>query len=239
MKLKKKIIDKLYQFRRNRYLCVDTNHYPVVQYGNEYGGFFIYDKDIKKEAHPIVYSFGIGEDLSFSESLERISPLLSIYAYDPTPKAIKFVQSHELYRNEHFHFFTYGLSDKDESTLFFLPKNEKYVSGSAEFHDELESVGVDVEMRSLNTILKYNGHNHINLLKMDIEGSEFKVVESLNKIDAKIDQICMEVHDRFFNDGIKKLQALVSTMRNMGYLLVYISASKEELTFLRDESITY
>lgn len=45
------------------------------------------------------------------------------------------------------------------------------------------------------------GHNEIDILKMDIEGSEFKVIDNmmnphLEMIDFQI--LCVETHERFF-----------------------------------------
>ena len=221
-----------YVLRRKRYLKVDSDQYGVSQYGNDYGGFQIYDKDIKKKENAIVYSFGIGEDLSFSEDLmKKFAP--QIFAFDPTPRSIKYVKSHELSRNVKFSFSPIGLSDKDEKTRFYLPINHAFVSGSAVAREGLEIEGVDVTMECLNTISKKNGHAYIDLLKMDIEGSEFKVIEALKDNGLDIKQICMEIHDEFFNDGIKKLRRALKTMRELGYILISVSGRGTELTFLK------
>ena len=212
-------------------LSSKANKYEKKQYGNEYGGFIVCDEKLNNHSDIIVYSFGIGEDLSFSEALmNSFSP--NIYAYDPTPRSIMYVNKHSLSKNGKFHFFPFGLSDKDEKTQFFLPINETWVSGSAESGDHLKKVGIDVEMKRLNSILQKNGHNHVDLLKMDIEGSEFKVIDALRNCCASIDQICVEIHDRFFDDGYKRLQKLLHTMKDRKYQLVAIK-NFEELTFVK------
>ncbi|SEA92472.1 methyltransferase, FkbM family [Prevotella sp. tc2-28] len=208
--------------------------YPISRYGNDYGGFFIFDNQLKqKKGNVIVYSFGIGEDLSFSDSI--ISSMVpEIYAYDPTPKAIDFVNKHKLSNNPHFHFFPYGLSDKDEKVKFYLPSDDfPDISGSAEYYDGLKKVGIDVQMHCLNTIFKKNGHSHVDILKMDIEGTEFKVIENLKKCDADIDQICVEVHHRFFKNGERLFFKLLITMYIRGYILISISDDIQELTFVK------
>ena len=193
----------------------------------------VYDEDLKKKPSPIIYSFGIGEDLSFSEDLMKAcSP--EIFAFDPTPMAIQFVQNHELIKNSHFHFSSIGLSDKDEKATFFIkPKGAKDVSGSIIPRKNLMKDGIEVTMECIKTISKKNGHTGIDLLKMDVEGSEFKVVDGLKDCDVSINQICLEVHDRFFKDGIRQLKKLLFTMRTMGYILISVSRKKDELTFLK------
>lgn len=42
--------------------------YSFIKCGSEYGGFSVADI-FKNDESPIVYSFGIGEDLSFSEAV--------------------------------------------------------------------------------------------------------------------------------------------------------------------------
>lgn len=229
----KRAVNLVYRIKRWPYIKTDSDKYKLHRYGNNYGGFMVYDEDLKKSPHPIIYSFGIGEDLSFSEELmNTFSP--EIYAFDPTPKAIQFVKNHELSKNSSFHFSPIGLSDKDETTTFFIkPEGAKDVSGSVIPRKNLMKEGIEVNMECIKTISKKNGHTYIDLLKMDVEGSEFKVVEGLKECDVAINQICLELHDRFFNDGIKLLKELLATMRSMGYILISVSGKKDELTFLK------
>lgn len=223
-----------YTMARRKYLQVDINNYQVSVYGSLFSGFRVCESHLKMDSDPIVYSFGIGEDLSFSEALmDKISP--QIFAYDPTPRAIAYVKNHALFKNEKFHFFPYGLSDKDEVTDFFLPIDEKVdVSGSAIHCHHLKEESIEVKMRCMNSIIQENGHNHIDLLKMDIEGSEFDVIDGLRECVVPIYQICLEIHDRFFDDGLDKLRKSIATLREMHYLLISVSYSEQELTFIRE-----
>lgn len=222
-----------YIIKKRRMLKLDTCSYKVHRYGNEYGGFMVYDDILKRNKGSIVYSFGIGEDLSFSEAL--INTLdVEIYAYDPTPQSIKYVRQHRLYGRPNFHFTEVGLSDKDEVTKFYIkPEGAADVSGSVIPRPKLMKDGIEVKMECINTISKKNGHAAIGLLKIDIEGSEFKVIERMKDWKILPDQICMEVHDRFFENGIEMLRKIVECLRSMGYILIYVSFRGDELTFIR------
>ena len=222
-----------YSIKRRKYLKLDTKEYTVCLYGILYNGFRVCDTFLKSVPIPIVYSFGIGEDLSFSDQLmKNVSP--QIYAYDPTPRAIEYVKHHSLYQSESFHFFPYGLSDKDELSTFYLPVNDSHdCSGSVISCDHLKGQIINVEMKCLNTIIRKNRHTRIDLLKLDIEGAEFQVINSLKDCDVPIYQICMEIHDRFFDNGLEKLKDCLVTLRNMDYQLIAISYSEQELTFIR------
>ena len=236
--IRKIIARRIRKMKRRICLSLDSRRYPLTEYGDGCG-YWVYDKVLASKKDQIVYSFGIGSDLSFSEALlNRFGDDgMQVYAFDPTPKSIAYVKNHALSGNAHFHFYPFGLSDQDETVQFFLPEDEVGISGSSDFRKGLKKVSIDVQMRRLNTLLDMNGHSHIDLMKMDIEGSEFKVVADLRNCKATIDQICIEVHDRFYPDGIERLKGLLSTLKGMGFLLVAVSGSKLELTFVhRDQN---
>ena len=224
---------RLYKRKKRRLLRVMTTTYNVTKYGNDYGGFYVYDDSLRRSSHTIVYSFGIGTDLSFSEAiLEKLRGAI-IYAFDPTPKSIDYVKNHSLNSNPRFRFCSFGLSDVDGTEKFYLPRNDNYVSGSIEHRGDLNNEAVIVDMRSLASIAKDNNHSHIDLLKMDIEGSEFKVIESFRNCNVTIDQICVEIHDRFFADGLQRLGKMLQTLRSLGYILISVSEGLDEVTFIK------
>ena len=75
-------------------------------YGNEYGGFYVCPVFINENS--IVYSFGIGEDISFDKALIDIHGC-HVFGFDPTPKSIDWIKSQKL--PENFNFYEYGLGD--------------------------------------------------------------------------------------------------------------------------------
>lgn len=53
-------------------------------------------------------------------------------------------------------------------------------------------------MKRLTDIVQELGHSHIDILKIDIEGSEYKILDSILSAPVQIDQILIEIHERFF-----------------------------------------
>ena len=199
----------------------------LKKYGSEYGGYYIYKIDTIK----IVYSFGIGEDISFSEEiLEEYHPC--IWAFDPTPKACSYVESRAIFADSRFHFEKIGLSGENMNSKIYLPRNDQYVLGSTFIRDDLDLNSIDVEMQNLNYIASRLGHEKIDILKMDIEGSEFDVIDSIDFNTLEISQICVEIHDRFFEDGLKKIARMDSILEQNGFALVSISDNQENLTYV-------
>lgn len=202
--------------------------------GTEYGGFYLPNAfEIEKA---VVYSFGIGEDLSFSESV--IGKGGVVYAFDPTPKAIAYVEHSNLFSHPNFHFFPYGLSDQDGKELFYLPIRDDWVSASVISHECVNAAnGIEVEMKTLRTIMSELGHEHIDVLKMDIEGSEFKVIENLvnpDLGDVNIALCAMELHGRFFAQREQEyVEKLYGSMRKNGFYDFY--GTENEPIFIRME----
>ena len=211
----------------------------VKGYGNKYGGYCIATDRLKdRDAGSIVvYSFGIGEDLSFSEELlndDGFGDRIEIYAFDPTPRSAKYVGQHRLSSDKRFHFSRIGIADHNGEGKLFLPKNPEFVSGALERHEDLSASEVaEVELRTIGDIAKDQGHDEIDILKLDVEGTEFSVMHDVLESGISIGQICVEIHDRMYPDGFFRLKHMLEDMYSHEYRIVHVSGSHEELTFIR------
>ena len=69
--------------------------------------------------------------------------------------------------------------------------------------------------------MKQNGHKQIDLLKLDIEGSEYEVLDELLKERLAVRQICVEYHHNIV-PGISRTQSVWSILRlkARGYRLI-------------------
>ncbi len=202
-------------------------------YGNTYGGFYACP-DLLNESS-VVYSFGIGEDISFDTALIKKNHC-QVFGFDPTPKSISWIKGQTV--SDKFHFYGFGISDKSGFVDFFLPKNPEYVSGSLIGMKNVDTTQkVSVEMKSLTAIMNELNHQHIDLLKMDIEGSEYEVIENILSSKISINQILIEFHDRFFEDGSLKTKQAIQQLKKHGYELFAISDSMEELSFIKKDAL--
>lgn len=198
-------------------------------YGNDYGGFYVCQDLIN--ANSIVYSFGIGEDISFDIELIN-NHNCRVFAFDPTPKSINWVKGHEKLPAK-FLFLEYGLADKTGSADFFLPKNTDHVSGSLVMQDYVDDTNkISVNMKSIRDIVEQLDHDHINVLKMDIEGAEYNVLNDILSTSIEIDQILIEFHDRLFVDGTSKTIEAIRILSQKGYEIFGVSDSFQEVSFI-------
>lgn len=202
-------------------------------YGNSYGGFYVHPSILNRNS--IVYSFGIGEDISFDRAIIEEHEC-QVFGFDPTPKSIEWVSGQQL--PQKFTFAGYGIDSKTGFVNFNLPKNKDYVSGSVVNHKNVsEDNIVSVPMKSFNDITTELGHQHIDVLKMDIEGSEYLLIDDILSTKIRIDQILIEVHERFFNDGKSKTHNLLKSLKHSGYAIFAVSETMEEISFIRTEAL--
>lgn len=211
-------------------LKLDKTDVETVKLGNDGCSFSVSLNYIKSE-NPVIYSFGVGEDNSFDiELLNKVGG--TVYAFDPTPKSIRWVENNV--NDDRWIFHSYGLSDMDILQDFHEPKNEDFVSGSAISRKDLKENTIKVPMKRMSTIMNELGHKKVDVLKMDIEGSEFQVIPDILNSGCKFDQLCVETHNRFFTNGNEKVQKMIDLLHNSGYILVSRSDNYEELTFIKE-----
>ena len=215
--------------RRYSHLKTDRN-LERVWYGNTYGGFFVAPKFLNADS--IVYSFGIGEDISFdTHVLENHS--CSVFGFDPTPKSIGWIHNQSL--PDGFVFHDYGLDLKSGTAVFYLPENDSHVSGSVIQQDNVsKDKAVEVKMKTFSDIASSLGHQRVDLLKMDIEGSEYAVLDDVISSKIPITQICIEFHDRFFPKPSKSIEAMAK-LRAAGFRIFGVSDSFEEISLIHED----
>ncbi|KAL3426102.1 hypothetical protein PVAG01_02893 [Phlyctema vagabunda] len=100
----------------------------------------------------VIYSFGVNDESTFeAEMLSRI-PSAQVYAYDFSVDSFG-PQLSAAHKNR-AHFQKFGLGDKDELKQ---PRTQFY---------------------TLQTLMQQNQHTYIDILKIDIEGSEYTALDA-------------------------------------------------------------
>jgi FkbM family methyltransferase len=179
-------------------------------------------------ATSVVYSFGVGEDVSFDLALiERFGS--QVQAFDPTPRSIEWLHSQTVPPGFVFH--AYGVAEFDGNCSFVPPENPAHVSHSMVAR-ESSRPAIEVPVHRLGTILKILGHEHIDLLKMDIEGAEYGVLADMLACGVPVKQLLVEFHHRWPQLGIEKTKQAIRALNAAGYRIFSVSPSGEEYGFL-------
>jgi FkbM family methyltransferase len=199
---------------------------PIMALGNP-GAQWTVNPDSLSESST-VYSFGVGEDISFDlELIRRFGT--TVHAFDPTPRSIKWLRAQPV--PEKFVLHAYGISDFDGYARFFPPENPLYVSHSM-VHCNGPIDCLRVPVHRLSTIMQKLGHQRVDLLKMDIEGAEYAVLNDLLGSRVRVRQLLVEFHHRWREIGLHKTRDTVSTLNQAGYEIFHISQNGEEYSFI-------
>jgi hypothetical protein len=82
--------------------------------------------------------------------------------------------------------------------------------------------------------MKTNGHTFIDLLKIDIEGFEYDVLECCFDASIPIKQVCVEFHDFFPEIPKAKTSGMIRLMKAHGFDLIH--RHRHDHTFLRRDA---
>ncbi|MCB9098616.1 MAG: FkbM family methyltransferase [Anaerolineales bacterium] len=201
------------------------------RFGSDYGGWDIVVTGLNADS--VVYSFGVGEDASFDVALiDKFA--LTIHAFDPTPKSIEWVKRQRF--SDKFVMHSYGIAAFDGDVSFNPPENPDHVSHTILDRPSTKTKAIWVPVKKMSTIMQELGHDHIHIVKMDIEGAEYDVIEDIYQSNVRPDQMLIEFHHRFPGVGTLKTRDAINKVRAMGYQLFSVSDTKEEFGFIRRQS---
>jgi len=153
----------------------------------------------------IVYSCGVGFDISWDlEIIKRFG--CRVYAFDPTDTSKTWLENQDT--PEQFSFTQTGVATFNGMQTFFLPLRE----GKADYSTVKKSGrSIRFPVKKLQTFMQERAHSHIDILKLDIEGSEFSVLPQIASLPIK--QILVEMHPNMYESGWKGLRKLLGNIK--------------------------
>jgi hypothetical protein len=179
--------------------------------------------------HPIVYSFGIGEDITFDSDMAGLFGC-DVFMFDPSPSVVR-----------NFEHFNSG-QPCGQGRLYFETLGLGPVSNKDADPYRLIIEGKTCPVRNLADIARAHGHTRIDVLKIDIEGGEFaslKQILATNSLGAlQVNQLLVEFHlidDQCFKDFI----LIIGLLQKQGYLLFrkefnpYVADKCAEFAFVK------
>jgi FkbM family methyltransferase len=225
----KTLLIRLYHILTGRYLKIRKSIERNSEwYGNEYGGFFVCPDFLNENS--IVYSFGIGEDISFDEEMIKRHNC-KVFGFDPTPKSIRWIAGRSIPKNFVFH--PYGIAPNTGTMKFFLPENDTHVSGSIVHNSHTSNKTIEVPMKSFEDVVRELKHARIDVLKMDIEGAEYNILPGILKANVEIGQILVEFHHRSIRNGAQLSERAIGLLKEYGFEVFAVTDRSEEVSFIK------
>lgn len=187
------------------------------------------------DSSSIVYSFGVGDTIEFDlELIERTGA--TVHAFDPTPVSLRTLSDAVLPSAFHFHQVAAAASD---GVLRLYPGVRKDGSLSETMYTLVEDERsrdkvIEVPARTVASLRHELGHAEIDLLKLDIEGAEYSVVDQLLESGIRPAQLLIEFHHRHSPDGVRGTIDLVARIRAAGYRIFALYDTGPEVSFVHE-----
>ena len=150
--------------------------------------------------------FDVGANVGiFSLSVHALHPQSRIYCFEPSPLAQKLLEANVGDFPEMV-MYKYGLYNQDMETTMHV---HRYNTGqnSIRFVGRHYAGGVLVQMRDAGRQFDELGLSHLDILKIDTEGCEVEILESMGERLDMVDYVLAEYHtekDRRTIDGLLK-----------------------------------
>lgn len=199
---------------------------PRVRHGNEYGGWWVAPTGLSADS--VVYSFGIGTDISFDLSLIETYGV-TVHAFDPTPASVAWLETQAL--PPQFACQALGIGAYDGTATFFPPADPAHVSHSV-VPGATDRPGVEVSVRRLSTIMNTLGHGRVDVLKLDIEAAEYEVLDDILASGVRPHQLLVEFHHRMPGIGLDRTRRAVANLKAAEYRIFAASDTGEEYSFI-------
>ena len=150
--------------------------------------------DYPLNENSIVFDIGGYEGKFADEIFKKYQ--CTVYVFEPIDKFYKSICT-RFEGNSKIKIFNFGLSDKDEEMMISIS-------------DDASSVHIDTKnkevilLKSINEFILKNKINYINLMKINIEGGEFKVLPALisSSLVKNIDNLQIQFHN-FIPNSLK------------------------------------
>lgn len=227
----------------------------LVHVGSKHHGYEVPDGFLNKDS--ICYCIGAGEDISFDTELKVLYDS-KIFIFDPMPEGINYFiklkefvargETFGLFDDENFTYranakqldeITYvgrGVWDENTVLKFYAPQLNDYISHSVYlFQDSGEYIEAPVDR--LSNFMKEFNHKTVDLVKIEIEGAEYTVIDTIvkDKLDVKV--ICIEFDEVYHVKGIShkmRIKKSCNQLLKAGYVLVH-STPMLKRTFVRKD----
>lgn len=205
---------------------------PAIRLETVTDGGWTYDAS-RLNKRSTVYSLGVGDTIEFDLALiERCGA--TVHAFDPTPTSYETLDRAAL--PPQFHFHPWAVAGEDGTlTLYPRVRHNGKISETMYtlFPDEhSKDSGIESPALTIASIMQRLQHTSIDVLKMDIEGAEYDVLDDMLKTTHRPTQLLIEFHHRHAGIGKRKTEEMIEKLAAASYDIFAVSDNMREVCFL-------
>jgi FkbM family methyltransferase len=203
----------------------DPRGLRLERLGSEYGGWTV-PVDLVGDGWT-TWSLGTGHDASFDVEMLARCPAGRVRAFDPFARNLEgartLADDHPRYSGHQV-----AIAGGDAPLVLYGDPDPDSGSIGPRVPGRDQST-FTVDGRSVATLQRELGDPAIDLLKMDIEGAEYDVLDGLDLRAAGVQVLCCELH---FNVSLARARTTIAGVYAQGYRLV--AADETDATFVRE-----
>jgi FkbM family methyltransferase len=157
---------------------------------------------------------------------------VTVHAFDPTPASVAWIHQQAL--PDKFWFSPLGIASHNGWSRFRLPQRGSRFNYEP-FAANEQSPGRDeatLPVRRLATMLKQQDCPFPDVLKLDIEGGEYAVLDDVLASGIRPRQILVEFHHHRRGGRLAETVAAVRQLNSAGYQIFHVSRRALEFSFL-------
>ena len=198
---------------------------PVVELGSAYGGWKVPISAVGEG--DVCYCVGSGGDISFDlELIKRYGAV--VRAVDPV-EAYGAAALDAAGDEPRFNFRQAAVSTHDgvvRMQTHHEPDSQSLSAAGLYDTDEW----VEVDGRTIPSLMREFGDDRIDLLKLDVEGSEYELMPTLDLVGLGVRVFAIQIHH---TGTVAQALRLIEHVRRQGFCLI-AERPKLKLTFVRD-----
>jgi len=181
--------------------------------GSDYGGWPIAVGGIGPDTS--IFSFGAGEDISFDlAAIERFG--CNVLVFDPTPKSVAWMNRQVL--PEQLTFYPMGIDRADGEVRLYSPPNPDHVSFSVNpTPSARRQFSITANVMRLESIVAQFAAGPPDIVKLDIEGFEYRVIADILSGPIRPSQLLIEFHHKMYGFDISDTVQAVNRIKTAGY----------------------
>ncbi len=204
--------------------------------GTEYGGYAVSMGALDPES--VCFCIGAGEDISFETALADTVGC-TVHVIDPTPRAVAHAEqviAARTPRSGRLEVQPVGMWSSNGPSRFYVPRDPQAVSHSIVNMQHTDDY-FEAECLTPATLMDRLGLDHVDLVKLNIEGAEYEVMRAFFSEGIMPTTVCItfdELHSAIDGDARSRMRELMAGFHERGY--TPIDARGAKVTFLRDAS---
>lgn len=152
-----------------------------------------------------------------------------VYCFEPNKNAVEHLRE-SLKNDTNTKIIEKAVYKENTSLQFYVDESNSLISSL--IPESGHTPSYNVEAITLEEAIQMSGEKTVDLVKIDVEGSEFGIIEGMSKeTAAKIDSFLIEYHEFYFSEGMEKVVNLIKQLESLGYTVEKSTIEKSKFIY--------